>query len=259
MGIKPLRWENWIEIDEKYSSFLERKKQLLRNQRSTVLIVQPEAEEFCFELHEKLKTHLQAHAPQIDLGFAAPISGEAALAELSQWVQEDWCLLSPAAPYPLVAGAVCFPSRWSLADKMGKSPELVHAPVPDFQKLLAPTKNFLEKITADRPMWRLNWTIHDSDELFCPGPHSSGKSLSENDVIQNCFLRVERQTLCRLPRTGAIAFSIRTHLNPLSEVIDSAERREMLRGSLFGLPEETAAYRGMAPFLGALKAALSKS
>ena len=257
MGLKPMRWENWLEIDDKYSACIARKTELLKTKRETVLQVYPEANDSCIELHEKLKIHLASTAPQIRIGDSKPTGGAEALAEISTWTQEDWCLVEPQAPFRLVAGAVCFPSRWSLKEKMGKSPEMVHAPVPDFSKIQAPTKNFIEKLTPERPMWRLNWTIHDSDELFCPGPHSSGKKLDRRNVIENCFLRVERQTLSRLPSTGAIAFSIRTHLNPLPEVIDTPEKKEMLRLSLEGLPEETASYRGMAPYFRELKEALT--
>lgn len=257
MGLKPLRWENWLEIDEKYAACIARKRELFRTERETVLQVYPEANDFCLELHDHLKAHIAAVAPQLCTGDLKPTRGAQALADLSTWTQEDWCLVEPKDPSRLVAGAVCFPSRWSLKEKMGKSPERVHEPVPDFSKIQAPTKNFMEKLTPERPMWRLNWTIHDSDELFCPGPHASGKVLHAGNVLEECYLRVERQTLSRLPRTGAIVFSIRTHLNPLLEAIDTPEKRELLRLSLEGLPAETAAYRGMAPFFEELKEALT--
>ena len=270
MGLKPLAWENLLEFDDKYRDHLDLKRDLFRDHRSEVMRALPGTEPYCLELNQFLRAHaLKFHPSRFRLegsrfivaetgeSFSEPASGGEALEQISRWVQEDWCLLEPGAPFALVAGFVCFPSRWSLEEKVGKAPDAVHEYVPDYKAMLsAPTTNFMGKLTADRPMWRLNWTIHDSDKLFCPGPHASTKTLTSKNVVANCFLRVERQTIWRLPSSGAIAFSIRTHLNSLSEVIAEPGKQKVLYDSLVGLPDETAIYRGMGPFLAPLKEAL---
>lgn len=273
MGLKPLDRKSWLEFDDQLLPHLALKKRLFREERETVLRVRPEGEAACLELHAALRAHLLAHhadsfreehgrfaALATGESFAAPSGAAEALEQVSRWGQEDWCLVDGRAPFGVSAGFVCFPSRWSLRDKMGKAPDGVHEHVPDYASLLAaPVRNFFEKLTPERPMWRLNWTVHDSDELFCPGPHSSGKKLDVANVVENCFLRVERQTLTRLPETGAIAFSIRTHLHPLREVLDTKEKRRLAHQSIVNLPLETAVYRGMGPFLEPLKEALGAS
>lgn len=272
MGLKPLDRKNWLEFDEQLLPHLTLKKRLFREERATVLQLKPGSEAACLELHATLRTHVLAQHPDLfreegemllalatGEGFQAPASGEEALEQISRWGQEDWCLVEPSAPFSVIAGFVCFPSRWSLREKMGRAPEGVHQGVPDYNTFLAaPVRNFFEKLTPERPMWRLNWTIHDSDQLFCPGPHASGKTLTADNVLENCFLRVERQTLSRLPQTGAIAFSIRTHLHPLLAAIDTPERKRLAHASILGLPLETALYRGMGPFFEPLKEALAR-
>lgn len=54
-------------------------------------------------------------------------------------------------------------------------------------------------------------------------------------------LRVERQTLRRLPRSGAIVFTIRVYMTPLTELgPDEAGR---LAAAIRGVREQEAAYR----------------
>jgi len=54
-------------------------------------------------------------------------------------------------------------------------------------------------------------------------------------------LRVERQTLRRLPRSGAIVFTIRVYMTPLTELgPDEAGR---LASAIRGVREQEAAYR----------------
>lgn len=54
-------------------------------------------------------------------------------------------------------------------------------------------------------------------------------------------LRVERQTLRRLPRSGAIVFTIRVYMTPLTELgPDEAGR---LAAGIRGVKEQEAAYR----------------
>ncbi|MBX2988267.1 MAG: DUF3445 domain-containing protein [Bdellovibrionaceae bacterium] len=270
MGLFPLDLNDWIEVDEHQASRLERKRELLQKERDTVLRILPESHEAVLELRRILRGHLLAvhpdHYSESDAGFLVkdtgrvfpePDSAPEALEQIAQWTQEDWCVLSPRPPVRLIAGAVCFPSRWSLKDKIGRDSDAIHGPVPKFKESIGrPTAGFLERMSVDKPMWRLNWTIHDSDELFCPGPHPGRTDLTESNVLEHTFLRMERQTLRRLPGTQAVVFSIRNHVHPLKEVLKDPERRRLLKESLLGLPEETADYKGMRHFFGLLKKAL---
>lgn len=259
MGLKPLEWANWLEFGRDEAAQLALKKKLFAEHRSQVLHLLQGTDALCFELRERLENHRREFYPQKFMPSEPPKSGADAMEQISRFTQEDWCLLSQKdqEPYKLVVGSVCFPSRWNLLEKMGKDADGIHEPVPDYSKFLAaPAKNFLDKLSVDRPMWRLNWTIHDSDQLFCPGPVPSRTDLREENILSHTVLRVERQTLCRLPKTGAIAFSIRTHITPMGELAADPERKKLMLASLEGLPEETAIYRGMGPFWGVLKKAL---
>lgn len=273
MGLKPLDPGRWIEPDADLAVQARLKARLLRAERRRVLLARPAAEPGCRELYALLAAHLPhyhpghytlseggvtVHATGARYPDVPPRAGaEAVLAILSGWVQEDICLLSPTPPAVLMAGLVCFPSRWNLAEKFGMDSDAIHAPVPGFAGALgAATRSFLERITVEKPVWRMNWTVHDRDELFAPVPVAPREDLTPENVLRETYLRVERQTLRRLPESGAVVFTIRTYVHRMADVVDTVERRETARRTLETLPAEIVSYRGMAKLLGPLVEAL---
>lgn len=255
--LKPLDLKDWIEFDDDFDFQLQKKSELLKSHRDVVLRVVEKsgADQAAIELNNLLREHLKSLG-RSSPSEKTPVNGEEALLQIASWVQEDWALMSAEPPVTLDAGLICFPSRWSLKDKIGRDSNAIHAPVPRFQSVAKPAQNFSEKISIDKPMWRINWTIHDSDELFCPGPHPPAKDLSAENILSHTFFRVERQTLRRLPSTNAVAFSIRTYVHPMTEVVADPERQKTLKATLEKLNAETAKYKGMAEFYGILKSAL---
>lgn len=255
MRLKPLDLSTWIERDENWEAQLQLKAEIISKHRGLVLQALPGSEEACFELRDLIWDFMSSHFPEIP---AEPPSrnAEEALLQISRWTQEDWALLSAEAPVRLVAGLVCFPSRWSLAEKIGLGSDGIHAPVPKFSSIAKPTQSFMEKMSVDKPMERLNWTIHDTDELFVPKPHPPTPGLTTENILQKTFLRIERQTLRRLPKSRLLAFSIRTYTHRLDEVVSDPTEKERLRKSLSLLSPDSAAYKGMRHFHELLKAAL---
>lgn len=175
-------------------------------------------------------------------------------------VQEDICLLRlDEGTAVLVAAVLCFPSRWRLADKLGRDMAAIHAPVPLYAEALErPVARFMRNLKPGRLVERFNWTIHDGEDLFQPVPPES-RAVAAGAVGTELHLRVERQTLSLLPRSGAIMFTIRTRQVRLEEVMAVPGAAADLAGAVRGLPAEVAAYRSMAPFRDALLAALDRA
>ncbi len=166
------------------------------------------------------------------------------LASLGAMTAEDWCLLSPdpaAGEYRLLAAVLCFPSRWSLAEKLGRPLTAIHAPVPDYDAALARRVNrVFEGLRAGRPVWRVNWLVHPTAELHLPLGEGE-KAAPRPARAERLYLRVERQTLTRLPGTGAVAFGIRTRVTPIEALAPAVARG--LADALGGLDAATVAYR----------------
>jgi hypothetical protein len=59
------------------------------------------------------------------------------------------------------------------------------------------------------------------------------------------FLRVERQSLRRLPRSGAVVFGIRTYVYPIGMIASDPAVAARLAAAVRGLPEELANYKSV--------------
>jgi dimethylamine monooxygenase subunit A len=99
-------------------------------------------------------------------------------------------------------------------------------------------------------LWRLNWSILDDPALFQPaGTAGSAPGARRLDELT---LRVERQTLRRLPRTGAVLFTIRTYRHRLEDVARDPQRARDLAATLRTCPADRAAYKGWTGLLTSL-------
>lgn len=179
---------------------------------------------------------------------------------LGRQIQEDLLLLDgdASAGFPLVAGQLCFANRWSLDEKLGCPLLTIHDPVPGFATALGRSAGLLlERLKPERPVWRMNWAIAVVDRLNL-APHldrdldERKRAIEPENAGERCFFRVERQTLARLPRTGAALFAIHTYQAPVAKLAaNQAWARQML-GVLETTPAEMLSYKGIAPFAGAL-------
>jgi hypothetical protein len=174
-------------------------------------------------------------------------------------VQEDFCLLQKQGEhYRLTAAVLCFPAHWSLSEKLGKSLIDIHAPVPGFAEQLGnPTERLFDNLSPEKPVQRLNWSLVDTDELYLPPCHRRDRvAIAPEKIGEALCLRVERQTLRRLPRSKAISFGIRTYVHPLSAAIDGREAAAALLARLDDMPEAMRIYKNLIDVKPALTAYL---
>jgi len=268
MGLLPLDLRNWIEPDERMASELAEKERLLCERHHDVFAALPEAAEGSAEVLELLAAHLPTRFPQL---FRREGSLLHHLVTRQSWdlsqnvlhpldlagrlVQEDLCLmqLDPTTRlYRLIGASLCFPTRWRLADKLDKPLNLVHGPVPGYEAELASTMDrFFERLKVDKPVWRVNWGLIDDPTLFQPTGHGR-KGLNPDVTVANAgdklWLRMERQTLRRLPRTHGILFTIRVYVRPLRELATQPERAAELASTIRTMPESMRLYKSLPPF-----------
>ncbi|MBX7167645.1 MAG: DUF3445 domain-containing protein [Pirellulales bacterium] len=274
LATRPLELVDWIEIDTATPDQLRLRRQLLETERQRCFVALPGSEEPAQELLEMLAKHLaelfpgwftlvadRLHDHLTDTVHDLARADEHPLATSARLVGEDLCLMRPdPAGYRLDAAVVCFPSRWRVWEKLGATLREIHAPVPYYDPQVAePSDRLLEALKVEKPVWRLNWSLHDSDVLFQPTAHPPlNPALGPDNALASLWLRVERQTLRRLPRTGWVLFTIRTHLRRLDEVCTTADIAGQLAATLRGLPPETRAYKSYGPILAPLLAALDR-
>ncbi|HEX2116614.1 MAG TPA: DUF3445 domain-containing protein [Alphaproteobacteria bacterium] len=266
MGLLALKPDDWIEIDDTLAATLLAKRRLLAERHDDVFAALPGTEAAGAEVLDLLAEHLPrrfpTQYPRMNTTIAVAATGELIgigtpgvhpLETASRLVPEDLCLMRrTGSGYVLAAACVCFPSRWRLADKIGRTLAAIHDPVPGYAASLgAPVDRFFDRILVDKPVWRVNWTIHAQSEPFQPmapkidrvDPAAFGSDIS---------LRVERQTLRRLPKSGDVLFTIRTYIRPVGEIAQDAGAARRLASAIENLPPAMREYRSMTAFADAL-------
>ena len=149
-------------------------------------------------------------------------------------------LLRLEGGWRMAAGVVCFPSHWWPVEKLGKSVAEIHGPVPRYSdELRARVDRFLDQLSPCRPVWRRNWTIHASPELYAPHPVGTTMPVPPADH----WLRSERQVLASLPGSGGILFTIRTEQVPLAVLSGRPDVAHRLGRALRAMPTDLADYR----------------
>ena len=159
-------------------------------------------------------------------------------------VVEDLLLLDVTDErVPLVAGSLCFPNGWTLRAALGRPFAGIHAPVPGFEEAIgAAALALMRRLRPARPVWRANWTLRTTDALdMSPGVALPPPPEDAGEVM----VRVERQTLSRLPGCGAVLFTVHTRSRPLSEVAADPVRARRLLAALEGMPAAIRDYKAI--------------
>lgn len=237
MSTRGLDDAQWLVVDGHLDAELAERRRLVDEHPDVVVASVPGCEEADVEVAGAI-----ASATGRRLDADRPPLVAAALA-----VQEDLCVLQRdrAGTWRLSSGVVCFPSMWRLPDKIGLPLAEVHGPVPAYADELADrVDRFVDRLRTERPVWRRNWLVHASDELHLPEPPPP--TAQPPDIPDGLWLRSERQTLRRLPRTDAILFTIRTQQAPLGVVAARADVAAGLAGAIESWSPELVAYRNAA-------------
>lgn len=162
-------------------------------------------------------------------------------------LEPDFLLLKHGEGGPrLVAGCVCFPSSWSLDEKMGRSIELIHDVVPGLNEQLgARIGTFLRRMAPGVAWQRANWGLSRSAELN-QHPVRNLPRLDPAVAADEVWLRVEHQALVTLPRTEGVLFGIRIAVYPLARVKADPAAVAGLRRALQTMSSAMANYKNLA-------------
>ena len=216
-GIQPLNGSDWLTVDVAYGPQLAERARLLTHRRSAVLACEPCAEAAVCELLDEVLTLLEIR-PDFEVGpttvtrpdgVTVAVDRNAPLDTLSRLVTEDLCLLQKKGDeHVLTAALLCFPASWTLAEKIGKPLITLHAPVAEYNEALARrVQRLFDGVKVGRPIWRANLLKYDDPDLHQPRLESDRRPIAGD---RSRYERSERQVLWRLPKTGAVVFSIHT-------------------------------------------------
>lgn len=162
----------------------------------------------------------EADAPGRELAAMLGVLG--ALPKAALVHHEDMCLLTKASgddQYRLIGAAVAWPSDWHPKDKIGLPLRALHAPIAGYEEQLATgVDRFMETLKPGAIYGRCNWFIAATRKrrwLASGDPKEQFAHVTADNAGETLFIRSERQTLRRLPQTGAILFTIGIYVEPL--------------------------------------------
>ncbi|TVY59599.1 hypothetical protein LSUE1_G010083 [Lachnellula suecica] len=281
MGLRKMPADEWLIIDSLYKEEQVLRRHLLKTNRQGVMQCLPTAEKACEEALECIVNFLIERYPsQFKLLTNRPgfiYNGITArnfkitkpyeqhpLEVAAQLVMEDINLLLQGAgndqlDYCLCASFSMAPAGWYLQERIGWPIWRIHGPVPLWEEKLrkamqkyAPVKcklfrqtdrtRFFLGLKIESPVQRNNYFIQMDKTMFQqePFPAASLHQLQVEDV----HIRHERQTLRRLPRSGAVMFMVRTYLTPLTILKEEKQNLFALRNAVSAWPAEMAKYKG---------------
>ena len=129
MGLKPLRDESWIEVDDHYEGEIKIRRKLIADQRDAVFATTADARSAEAEVLSRVQDNLSANHPRVNQSDIPTSDND--LLKAASLVQEDLVILQEQdGDFRLTAAVVCFPSAWDLATKVGKTMRQIHAPIP---------------------------------------------------------------------------------------------------------------------------------
>lgn len=265
IGTKPLDPENWLEPDACMAAQLQEKARLHRSVDAFVFAERRESPAAQQELLDLLVDYLPRRFPDLwqvtDNGLrVGPLdatvethNSASPLATAAQLVQDDLLLLQrDDEGWRLTAASLCFPSSWSLGEKIGKVLDQIHTPVPGFGPGTRSAQIMARMFDATRPempMIRWNFSLYGDNRLYHPdsaGPDA--RRFGQGERADPVYMRVERQTLRKLPETGAMAFTIRISTESLDDVAtrpNSAAIATALIEQVNALTPEQLDYKGL--------------
>lgn len=176
------------------------------------------------------------------------------MAILGAALDPDILILSKdgAGVFRLCAGALCFPTFWSLTEKLGRTLDEIHGVVPGLNSALQVTiTQFLQKLKPGTAYERSNWGLVATPELNLH-VRLDRPRLSLPFHSEQIWVRIEDQILAALPSTGGIVFGIRLRVLPLRQFMGDPMLRTGLRRALRTMSEPLIAYKGITEIRDAL-------
>ncbi|RDA85668.1 hypothetical protein CP532_4644 [Ophiocordyceps camponoti-leonardi (nom. inval.)] len=225
----------WLELESSYHERLQQREALYAEHGRHVLDALPGSELAQKELMEMVIQFLCARYPhhfelrgqtfinhllrtRQHLGEVEP------LRLLFSNVPEDFAILlrdDTTGRYMFRAGIICSAVGWNLNQKIGLGLSEIHQPVPDYKEKIAfSVDRFFSKVATSNPIQRASWGLEISQPLFLPSTDpdfSQRETQNPSLAAEDVYLRVDWQTLRRLPLSGAIVFNFKALFTPITE------------------------------------------
>lgn len=233
VGLHPIPLESWLLPDWE-AACLPAKRALL-NSRS---------EQVCAALEGAQEAALEAGALMV---------GAASLEEAAACVSDDPVILQKRdGEWRATAMVLCAPTFFSAQEAIGKSLGALHGPVPDVlgpnetQGLAQRVARIFDALAPDTVLERFNWTVQPGPERYTPQAQpvfERAAKLGAESAADLLHLRVERQTIRKLPESQAVLFCIRVSIDPLRDALAQSGARALFAQAWESAPLRVRQYK----------------
>ncbi|KAL1845667.1 hypothetical protein Plec18170_009654 [Paecilomyces lecythidis] len=276
IGLRNTKPEDWIEMDNEFPRFYHEKMARIKSRGPKCCRTLPEGYDAAVELLEELVEYLPSRYPtlysRVKKGVIKNLWSEEIIDTASRPFAEDPMQIAgrltqddlavmiekPNVNYYFMAGAILLAGFWRLEDKLGLSLREIHtsAQVPHYEERLEKgMNNLFRRLKPEQLVTRNNYTLQLDGDL--PWSSSIGREDSDDIGWHNApdgrsieyhHLRTERQSLRRLPRTGAIVFTIHTYLVPITQIAKEDYVPGRLASAIRSWDDTVSVYKGQAKF-----------
>jgi hypothetical protein len=251
IGLKPIALDGWLEGGE--ADPAARKDVLFESRRDLVWAEAPGSRPGQIEALELVEAALGPAPASPDL---PPLYAAA------RRVPDDLCLMEKReGQWRLTALSLSAGSFFVAEEVIGRSLTELHGPVTGFaDRFLLRVQRIFEGLRPELVLERRNWTVLNSDALHTPSSAPIRARIGAIDLAEAgraLHLRVERQTLRRLPRTGGALFTIRVWLAPLGSLAGEPGRLAAFAQAWRAATPELRAYKRFDLYDGLVEAFLS--
>lgn len=238
-----------FRLDREYPAYRQRKRELLGSHAERCHRLETDDPEGLALALERVSGLIALEHPD----FAPRLEPDWNLGrradEIALCVQEDIVIVRGASEARAELLHVCFPSRWSPSEKIGRSFKAVHEPVADNAGLIAASRNVARAMVTRGPFVRFVWSLttdprleqHPDDLKIEPPDHVYDDPAA---LASQTFFRVERQTTAPMPDLDRALFTIRVYVQPLQEAVRDPSRRGLLARALREMSPALSQYKG---------------
>ncbi|KAJ7929274.1 hypothetical protein B0H13DRAFT_2228556 [Mycena leptocephala] len=206
MSLKNMDPDRWIELESTYRARIKQRMQLYSQHGKKIVDSQPGSEDACRELMEMVIQFVCARYPrQFQLDH----------------IPEDFLITledKKSGLYHFRAGVSCSSVGWNVSTKIGLPLHEIHRPVPDYKEKMEFSMNrFFTNMKVEKPIQRGSWGIEVGQPLYHQEDHPEFRIPVPDVQVSDLHLRVDWQTLRRLPRSRAIVFNFKALFTPIED------------------------------------------
>ncbi|CAA9966319.1 DUF3445 domain containing protein [Pyrenophora teres f. maculata] len=268
MALENCPMSSLLELDNTYAARLIERRHVLATERHEALGTTPAGRDAVLEFYKwATNIYLPGRWPSIyildhanaslkntitseSLPLHIPHDADLALEILGANIDTEFLFLLPShtpsssdqQTYHLSSYINTSPAGFSTRSKLGLSLSAIHGPVPGYAaKLEKSMDRFFARLPVGKVVRRANWSVSMKGEFFClegahgvVGGEEGDEEEGEEVDLKTTFVRCERQTLHRLPVTGAVVFAFKTYMYSLQQLRDEGSG-EVLAEAIDGL------------------------